>query len=132
MQGVSRNARVGVVFLALIALVGCVPSPQAPVSVQPEVDAAVVATLPKDFASAVTTLDSDSGECLTLVTKLPNRYGLSASMAEDAVELLRDGAEQLDCDLVLRVVDSEGRQLDISHLAKYLPVEARDKDIVIS
>lgn len=87
--------------------------------------------LAEDFASALTTLHSKSGECVTTVTTLPNRYGLSAAMADETIEILRDGAAELDCIPVLRVVREDGEPIDMSHLAKYLPVEARDGDLVL-
>ncbi|MFC4225287.1 hypothetical protein [Lysinibacter cavernae] len=112
-----------------LSLAGC--SVRA-ASTQPEVDAAVVATLPQDFASSSTTLVADSGECLTTVILLPDRYGLSASMVESAIDLLRDGAAEASCHAVLRVLDSDGTQRDMSHIASYLPVEARDGDLIIT
>ncbi|SMG46778.1 hypothetical protein [Agreia pratensis] len=116
---------------AMLALAGCSSASPAPKSAQPEVDAAVVATLPDDFAKAFTEYDEGDAECVTTVTTLPYRYGLSASMTEDAVDLLREGGERLGCVAVLHVVNDDGDQVDIGHLAKYLPVEARDGDIVI-
>lgn len=124
----SRLLRV-TVLTASLGLVGC----SAPASsVQPEVDAAVVATLPDEFASASTTLDADSGECLTTIVMQPDRYGLSASMMEAAITLLRESAAQSSCHAVLHIVDSDGSQRDVSHIAKYLPVKARDGDLIIS
>lgn len=112
-----------------VALTGC--STATPSSVQPEVDAAVVASLPDVFASSSTSRDDKSGECLTVVTALPNRYGLSAAQAKDAVDLLRKGAAELSCRAVLRVVNDDGTRRDVSHLPQYLPVQARDGDLLI-
>lgn len=116
--------------VAILALAGC--ARPAPESAQPDVDAAVVSTLPDDFATAFTEYDEGDTECVTTVTMLPYRYGLSASMTEDAVGLLREGGGKLGCVPVLHIVDDDGEQVDIEHLAKYLPVEARDGDIVIA
>ncbi|MEV8251271.1 hypothetical protein AB0O87_10150 [Microbacterium sp. NPDC076768] len=111
-----------------LGLVGCA----APASsVQPEVDKAVVATVPYEFASALTVFDADAGECLTTVVLRPDKYGLSASEAEAAIDLLRESAREMSCSAVLHLVDSDGSQRDISHIAKYLPVEARDGDLII-
>lgn len=128
MATIPRTLQIASLLTIGVALAGCAP---APVSVQPEVDEAVVATLPEDFASAFTSLDEDTGECLTVVALLPDRYGLSAAMADDAIDVLRHGAAELSCRPVLRVVDEDGEPRDVSHLAKYLDVEARDGDLVI-
>ncbi|UPL15693.1 hypothetical protein [Microbacterium galbinum] len=128
MKRTLPRVRIAVTLSAVAALVGCSPSPA---SVQPEVDAAVVASLPEDFAEATTTYDEASDECLTIVAMLPERYGLSARSVQEAVELLREGAATLSCRGVLRVVDDEGEVRDVSHLQKYLDVEARNGDLVI-
>lgn len=128
MRLTSRRLRIAAVLTIAATLAGCSPKPA---SVQPDVDAAVVATLPGDFASAFTSFDDDSGECLTVVALLPERYGLTARMAQDAIDLLRAGAEELSCRGVLRIVDDEGNRRDVSHLAKYLAVRDRDGDLVI-
>jgi hypothetical protein len=116
---------------SILALAGCSSASDDPKSAQPTVDAAVVATLPDDVAKALTEYDEGDTECVTTVTLLPHRRGLSANMAEEAVDLLGEGGEKLGCVPVLHVVDDNGDQVDIEHLAKYLPVEARDGDIVI-
>ena len=131
--GRARREAAAAVCLAaaLLALTGCASAEKTPESAQPSVDAAVVSTLPEDFAKALTEYDEGDTECVTTVTLLPYRHGLSAYMAQDAVELLRDGGEKLGCVPVLHIVDDDGEQVNIEHLAKYLPVEARDGDIVI-
>lgn len=126
----SPALRIVPVLAFTLALTGCSPamSPELS-SVQPEVDAAVVASLPDKFASASTA--REAGECLTVVVTLPNSYGRSAAMAEDTIDLLREGAAKLSCRAVLRIVNDNGTQQDVSHLATYLPVQARDGDLLI-
>lgn len=128
MRPLSHRLAIAALLTVVVALAGCAPKPA---SVQPDVDAAVVATLPDDFASASTSFDEESGECLTVVVTLPDRYGMSAAMAEDAIDLLREGAADMSCRAVLRIVNDEGERVDVSHLEKYLDVEARDGDLVI-
>lgn len=114
----------------IVTLAGCAPA--APVSAQPDVDAAVLADLPDDYASVLTELDAESSECLTTITLLPQRYGLTGFMIEDTITLLREGGKELDCQPVLHVVDDDGRQVTLDHLVEYFPVEAREGDLVIN
>jgi hypothetical protein len=107
------------------------PAPGSADSIQPELDAAVLAALPDDVVSVVTVQDADLPTCTTTLVTDAGSPGYSGADLEEAVRLLQVGALFVPCQSVVRVEQTDGTLVDVSHLEAYLPVVARDGELVL-